>query len=57
MKQKTKDNLIKSSNAIHHFMFKKDNLGMAELTTPGIITSYMIFLTIFIGSAVLLGGF
>lgn len=57
MKKELVDKLWKSSNAITHYLFKKDSLGMAELTTPGIILSFMVFLGIFVGSAVLLGGF
>lgn len=57
MKQTTKNALIKSSNTITHFMFKEDDLGMAELTTTGIVISFTVFLGIFVGSAVMLGGF
>ena len=57
MKQTTKEKLIRSSNAITHYLFKEDNLGMAELTTPGIIISFTVFLGVFVGSALLLGGF
>ena len=56
MKQSTKEKLIRSSNAITHYLFKKDDLGMAELTTPGIIVSVIVFLVVLIVSAVLLGG-
>jgi len=57
MKQSTKQKLIASSNAITHYMFREDDLGMGELTTAGIVVSFMVLLGIFIGSAVMLGGF
>ena len=57
MKQKTKENLIRSSNAITHYLFKKDDIGMAELTTAGIVVSLILFFGALIGSSILLGGF
>ena len=57
MKRSTKEKLIANSNAVYHKLVKKDDLGMGELTTAGIVVSLMVLLGIFIGSAVMLGGF
>lgn len=62
MKRTTRQKLIGSSNAIEHYLVKHriiraDDLGMGELTTAGIVISFTVFLGIFVGSAVMLGGF
>ena len=48
MKQKTKEKLTRSSNAVTHFMFQKDENGMAELTPKAAAISIIIVTVIFL---------
>ena len=57
MKQSTKEKLIAHSNAIYHKLMKEDENGFGELTTLGIVVSFVGVITIYLVADLMLGGF